>query len=85
MKWVSYGLAGTLLLASCLLLLSAADKPPAEFKDSGAFTGGTLREGIILDGVRFGRHSGYSRMVLDFAQTKGDAAVSAAAHPVYSV
>ncbi|HEM46923.1 MAG TPA: hypothetical protein ENO23_07750, partial [Alphaproteobacteria bacterium] len=60
----------------------AAEKPPAEYQIAGAFTGGTLTEGLVLEGIRFGTHSGFTRMVLDFEHDGGG---GAADHPVYSV
>lgn len=83
---------GYLLACACALavtaMLSAAEpvKPPAEYKTSGAFTGGTLTQGALLTGVRFGEHEDYISMVLDLDQVSPSGLRSAAsAHPVYSV
>ena len=79
--------AGLLALAAVWVLLSAApEKPPAEYKDSGAFTGGTATAGMVVTGVRFGAYPDYKRMVLDLEQVDGAGArIPAAAHPVYKV
>ena len=79
--------AGLLALAAVWVLLSAApEKPPAEYKDSGAFTGGTATAGMVVTGVRFGAYPDYKRMVLDLEQVDGAGArTPAAAHPVYKV
>lgn len=83
---------GYLLACACALavtaMLSAAEpiKPPAEYKTSGMFSGGTATEGILLTGVRFGAHEDYIRMVLDFDYiSAGGFRSAASAHPVYSV
>jgi hypothetical protein len=83
---------GYLLACACALavtaMLSAAEpiKPPAKYKTSGTFTGGTLAQGTLLTGVRFGEHEDYISMVLDLDQVSATGLRSAAgAHPVYSV
>lgn len=69
-----------------LLVLAAAEKPPAQFKPAGSFSGGVAVENAALTSVRFGSHSGFTRMVLDLAQRAEDGSVVAAAqHPLYSV
>jgi hypothetical protein len=59
-----------------------AERPPAEFRSEGAFSGGTLTDGLVLSGIRFGKHSRFTRMVLDLDHDSG---AGASAHPVYSV
>lgn len=76
------GIALSMLLALSILLCSAAEKAPAQFIGSGAFTGGTSTEGMLLEGVRFGRQGPATRMVLDLAMADGSAAQK---HPVYSI
>jgi hypothetical protein len=91
------------LLAGAILLLpaleqaefsSAQDKPPvtpAEFRSAGSFSGGVLTAGVRLDGIRFGSHDGYTRMVLDFSAQRGAPAEAVlpdgglALHPRYEV
>lgn len=83
-------LLAALALASAALLpprsaaaqAGPAAKPPAEYRDSGAFSGGTLTDGLVLSGIRFGAHDDYKRMVLDLDTAAG---AGAPAHPVYSV
>jgi hypothetical protein len=76
------GIALSVPLALAFLLLSAAEKEPAKFITGGSFTGGTSRADMHLDGVRFGKQSEATRMVLDFSKSDGSAADK---HPVYSV
>lgn len=77
-----FGLAMVVLL----LALAAADKPPAQYIASGEFSGGVASDDIALTGVRFGHHSGFTRMVLDLSQRDADGHISGAPrHPVYRV
>jgi hypothetical protein len=77
-----FGLAMVVLLVA----LAAADKPPAQFISAGEFSGGVAADDIALTGVRFGHHTGYTRMVLDLSQRSDDGALSGAPrHPVYRV
>jgi len=73
-------------LLALLLVLAAAEKPPAQFQTVGKFSGGTAAENIALTSVRFGGHSDFTRMVLDFSTRLDNGnLVDANAHPVYSV
>lgn len=75
-----------LAMAALLLALAAADKPPAQFISAGEFSGGVASDDLALTGVRFGHHSGFTRMVLDLSQRAEDGALSGAPrHPVYRV
>jgi hypothetical protein len=61
-------------------------KPPAVFKASGMFSGGTTTSGMVLSGVRFGGEDDYTRMVLDFEQESASGLLGeATAHPVYTI
>jgi hypothetical protein len=77
-----WGLAVVFVLT---LLTAAADKPPAQYKSSGAFTGGAAVEGLSLSGVRFGKHTGYTRIVLDLADQETASMAAVKVHPVYRV
>lgn len=81
------GFAGAFALAAVWILLSAVpEKPPAEFQEDGAFTGGTLSAGTVVTGIRFGAYPDFTRMVLDLEQEDGAGQRSpAGAHPVYKV
>jgi len=69
-----------------LLVLAAAGKPPAQFKSAGSFSGGVALDDGALTGIRFGKHSDYTRMVLDLAQRGEDGSLKdAAQHPLYTV
>ncbi|MBN2081360.1 hypothetical protein JW859_04040 [bacterium] len=73
-------------LLALLLVLAAAEKPPAEFLTVGRFDGGTATDNVALTAVRFGGHADYTRMVLDFATRQDNGTyVDANTHPVYSV
>ncbi len=75
-----------LAMAVLLLALAAADKPPAQFIGAGEFCGGVACDDVALTGVRFGHHSGFTRMVLDLSQRgEGGALSGAGRHPVYRV
>ena len=84
--------AGVLGAMSINVAIAAAgasvnDKPAAQFISSGSFSGGTVTEGMVLSGIRFGKHRGFTRMVLDLepiAAGQGERS-PASAHPVYSV
>lgn len=69
-----------------LLVLAAADKPPAQFKSAGGFKGGVALDNAALTGIRFGKHSDYTRMVLDLAQRDENGTLeNATQHPLYTV
>ena len=69
-----------------LFILAAAEKPPAQYKSSGKFEGGTVSSGVIVSGVRFGIHSTFTRMVLDLDQLGEDSQRSPATdHPAYCI
>jgi hypothetical protein len=70
------------LCAQPMPVTAQAEKPPAEFRTDGAFTGGKLDSGLVLSGIRFGTHSGFTRMVLDLDMAGGGGAT---AHPVYTI
>ena len=80
MKWSA--VAAILVAAALLLVCAAAEKPPARFEYGQLFSGGVSEEGMVLSGIRFGTHSGFTRMVLDFTLDAGGAATE---HPVYSI
>lgn len=80
MKWSA--VAAIWIAAAMLLVCAAADKPPAKFEYGRLFSGGVLDQGIVMSGVRFGKHSGYTRMVLDFTMEDGTGAPQ---HPLYSI
>ncbi len=62
-----------------------AQKAPAQFKASGAFSGGAKLAGCVLDGIRFGKHPDYTRIVLDFSVESGGKRTGAPSHPAYKV
>ena len=73
-------------LALLLLLTGAAEKPPAQFISTGAFSGGTAVDNVVLNSVRFGHHSDYTRMVLDLSQKSAEGRLTDAQnHPVYRI
>jgi hypothetical protein len=82
--------AAILLLASLSAAAqdtpAAAPKPPAQYKSSGTFTGGTLTDKVVISGIRFGAEDEFQRMVLDLEQI-GDSGLRgpALAHPIYEV
>jgi hypothetical protein len=56
-------------------------KAPAQYKSSGYFSGGSELPGCVLTGIRFGKHAGFLRIVLDFSVGSG----GAPKHPPYRV
>lgn len=78
------------IFVSCLLVLflvlAAAEKPPAQFTSSDSFSGGVATDDVALTSVRFGSHSGFTRMVLDLSRRSADGSLrDADVHPLYSV
>jgi len=68
----------------------APSKPPAAYKSSGSFAGGSAKLFTVISGIRFGKQEDgrAMRMVLDFDEWDGTADGArrpATAHPVYSV
>jgi len=80
MRWST--LAAAVVAAWLLVCIPANSEEPAEFKAGGSFAGGKSTDGMVLSGIRFGRHTGYTRMVLDFEFAGGG---QTAQHPVYEV
>lgn len=80
MKWSA--VAALVIAAAMLLIGAAAEKPPAQFEYGKLFSGGVSDSGMVLSGIRFGKHSGYTRMVLDFTTDSGGDATK---HPKYSI
>ena len=78
------GIFACVCVTGILLCLANAqvEKAPAQFLETGSFSGGKQQDGIVLNGVRFGSHGDYTRMVLDFETTAGGAVQ---AHPLYTV
>jgi hypothetical protein len=70
-----WGVSAALILG-CIIAVSVAatadaaarpKKAPAQYKSSGHFAGGDELAGCVLSGIRFGKHSGFLRIVLDFS------------------
>jgi hypothetical protein len=64
---------------------AAPKKAPAQFKTSGAFAGGAKLAGCVLDGIRFGKHTDFMRVVLDFSVESGGKRSGAPSHPSYKI
>ena len=74
---------GCILAVSALTVNAAAQpqKAPAQYKSSGHFSGGSELPGCVLTGIRFGKHTGFLRIVLDFSVGSS----GAPKHPPYRV
>ena len=75
---------GCILAVSALVAVNAAAQPqkaPAQYKSSGHFSGGSELPGCVLTGIRFGKHSGFLRIVLDFSV----GSTGAPKHPSYRI
>jgi len=75
---------GCMLAVSALAITSSSSEPqkaPAQYKSSGYFSGGSGLPGCVLTGIRFGKHAGFLRIVLDFNVGDG----GAPKHPPYRV
>ena len=75
---------GCILAVSALVAVNAAAQPqkaPAQYKSSGHFSGGSELPGCVLTGIRFGKHSGFLRIVLDFSVGSS----GAPKHPPYRI
>jgi len=75
---------GCMLAVSALAITSSSSEPqkaPAQYKSSGFFSGGSELPGCVLTGIRFGKHAGFLRIVLDFNVGDG----GAPKHPPYRV
>lgn len=75
------------LVAAMLAAIAAFAEEPAQFRQSGSFSGGIATDNLLLSGIRFGRHNAntsaeFTRMVFDLEQANGQ---FASRHPVYSV
>ena len=62
-----------------------AQKAPAQFKTSGSFSGGAKLAGCVLDGIRFGKHEDFTRIVIDFSVESGGKRTGAPSHPAYKI
>ncbi len=75
---------GCILLVSFISTAYAVAQPrkaPAQYKSSGHFAGGSELPGCVLTGIRFGKHSGFLRIVLDFSVGNN----GAPKHPPYRI
>jgi hypothetical protein len=71
--------------ASPKAMQAAPQKAPAQFKTSGAFSGGAKLAGSVLDGIRFGKHPDFMRVVFDFSVESGGKRTGAPSHPSYKI
>ncbi len=84
---LAFGLGCILAVSAVATTHSSAEpqKAPAQYKSSGHFSGGSELPGCVLTGIRFGKHSGFLRIVLDFSVVTGGTRTGAPKHPPYRV
>jgi hypothetical protein len=61
---------------------------PAQYKDAGFFEGGKVENGLVLTGIRFGKHPDFRRVVIEFGIPDRDnpgKTIPPAVHPKYKV
>lgn len=61
---------------------------PAQYKDAGFFEGGKAESGMVLTGIRFGKHPDFRRVVLEFGiidRENPGKTIQPAVHPKYKV